>query len=119
MAHQVRSFDNTEDTLDTRDLESAITQLENDDHGEDLAVLKEFRQELIDAFEESCLEDGVILIRDSYFKDYAQELAEDIGAISRDLQWPLLYIDWEAAANDLKHDYSSVTFGGVEYWGRE
>lgn len=28
------------------------------------------------------------LIRESYFEDYAQQLAEDIGAIDRNLGWP-------------------------------
>jgi hypothetical protein len=37
---------------------------------------------------------GSSLIRDSYMEDYAQELAEDIGAISKDAQWPLNCIDW-------------------------
>jgi hypothetical protein len=31
---------------------------------------------------------GATLIRDSYFEDYARELAEDIGAIPEDASWP-------------------------------
>jgi hypothetical protein len=62
--------------------------------------------------------DGSTLIRDSYFEDYAREMAEDIGAIGKDLQWPLMHIDWEAAADALKQDYTSVDFDGVEYWVR-
>lgn len=58
---------------------------------------------------------GETLIRESYFRDYAEEVAEDIGAISRDAQWPLSHIDWEAAANALKSDYTEVTFDGVTY----
>ncbi len=61
---------------------------------------------------------GETLIRDSYFETYAEELAEDIGAIGKDTQWPLSYIDWEAAANALKQDYTCVDFDGVEYWIR-
>ena len=57
-------------------------------------------------------------IRDSYFKDYAQELAEDVGAISRDAQWPLYCIDWDQAARDLQMDYAAVEFDGVTYWVR-
>lgn len=63
-------------------------------------------------------EDGVTLIRDSYFESYARELAEDIGAIKSDLGWPYDYIDWERAADALKQDYSSIDFDGVEYWVR-
>lgn len=61
---------------------------------------------------------GEILIRDSYFKDYAQELADDIGAVPKDLSWPCNCIDWDQAARDLRMDYSAVDFGGITYWVR-
>ena len=61
---------------------------------------------------------GVTLVHCSYFQDYAQQLAEDIGAIDRTLGWPACHIDWEAAAESLKMDYSAVTFGHNTYWGR-
>lgn len=57
----------------------------------------------------------VTLIRESDFEDYAEQLAEDIGAISREPQWPLQYIDWEKAADALRMDYSSITIDGTEY----
>ena len=60
----------------------------------------------------------VTLIRDSYFKDYAQELAEDIGAIKDDAQWPATCIDWDEAARQLQQDYTTVEFDGVTYWTR-
>lgn len=61
---------------------------------------------------------GEALIRHSYFTDYAQELADDIGAINREAQWPCCHIDWEAAAEALKMDYSTIDFDGVEYYIR-
>jgi hypothetical protein len=61
---------------------------------------------------------GETLIRDSYFERYAQELAEETGAIDRKAGWPNNFIDWEAAADALKMDYTSVDFGGVDYWVR-
>ncbi len=61
---------------------------------------------------------GEALIRDSYFTEYAQELADDIGAINRDAQWPCCHIDWDAAAEALKMDYSTIDFDGVEYYIR-
>lgn len=61
---------------------------------------------------------GETLIRDSYFVEYAQELAEDIGAIKSDASWPNNYIDWDRAANALKADYFSVEFAGITYWIR-
>ncbi len=61
---------------------------------------------------------GSALIRDSYFETYAQEWAEDIGAIDRNAKWPLSHIDWEAAAEELKADYTQVEFDGETYWVR-
>lgn len=61
---------------------------------------------------------GGTLIRDSYFEEYAQELATDIGAISGKENWPLTCIDWERAARELQQDYMSVNFDGVTYWIR-
>jgi len=61
---------------------------------------------------------GAVFIRDSFFETYAQELAADISGWERDLEWPLSYIDWEAAADALKMDYSAVEIGGVTYWSR-
>lgn len=58
---------------------------------------------------------GETLIRDSHFEDYARELAEDLGYIKRDVQWPYTCIDWERAANDLRMDYTSIDFDGVDY----
>lgn len=60
----------------------------------------------------------VTLIRDSYFREYAQELAEDIGAINPDAGWPYSCIDWEQAARELRMDYTPVEFDGVTYWVR-
>ena len=58
---------------------------------------------------------GETLIRESYFEAYAQELADDIGAVPDDLQWPLTCIDWEQAARELKMDYTEVGYDGVAY----
>lgn len=61
---------------------------------------------------------GATLIRDSYFETYAQELADDIGAVDRNATWPQTCIDWEQAARELQMDYTSVEFGGITYWVR-
>lgn len=61
---------------------------------------------------------GEILVRDSYFTDYSQQLAEDIGAVNEKALWPNNCIDWERAARELKMDYTAVDFDGVTYWIR-
>lgn len=58
---------------------------------------------------------GATLIRESYFTDYAQQLAEDIGAVNADATWPNNCIDWDQAARELEQDYTQVDFDGVTY----
>lgn len=61
----------------------------------------------------------VTLIRDSHFKTYAEEFADDVGAIKPgEFQWPYTCIDWDQAARELQTDYSSVEFRGVTFWYR-
>ena len=60
----------------------------------------------------------VTLIRDSYFRDYAEELADDCGLIPKNAQWPMTCIDWERAARELRYDYSGVDIDGATYWTR-
>lgn len=61
---------------------------------------------------------GATFIPEHRFTEYAQQLAEDIGAIDPNAEWPLTYIDWEAAALALQQDYSAFTFDGFDYLAR-
>jgi len=88
----------------------------DDDQAEELRMLRELAEEASGYAED--WPHGETLIRDSYFEEYAEQLADDLGAISREATWPLNHIDWKAAADELKIDYTSVDFGGVTYWIR-
>ena len=92
--------------------------LEADNDNDDAIELRALRALAEDASGSPDWRYGETLIRDSYFKTYAQELAEDIGAINRDATWPNMHIDWESAAEALQMDYTSVDFDGVTYWIR-
>ena len=96
-------FDENDDGLD-------------DDDREELVALKVLAEEGADYAGD--WEHGEALIRDTYFKEYAQELAEDIGAINSDASWPNDCIDWEQAARELQMDYTSIDFNGMDYWVR-
>lgn len=104
---------NTDDVIDSRDV---IDALEDED------LESEERKALEDLAEEAegspDWPHGETLIRDSHFEEYARELAEDTGMIKGDESWPLNCIDWEEAADQLKQDYFSVDFDGVDYWIR-
>lgn len=111
------------DVMDTRDVVARLKELEaeldtedpecDEDDAEELQRLKALVDELPNA-----AMDGEALINDSYFQEYAEQLADDIGAIDRHATWPLNCIDWERAADELKNDYTSVTYGETTYWVR-
>ena len=59
---------------------------------------------------------GVTLIDEDDFQDYCEELVSDIGDLPKDLpSYISNNIDWEGVAEDLKVDYSEVTFRGISY----
>lgn len=58
------------------------------------------------------------MIEESHFEEYARQLADDIGAIDSENGWPACHIDWEAAADSLKMDYTTVDFAGCTYYWR-
>jgi len=118
----------TADTIDTRDIIDRIAELEGQDSEDDgsgldtdereeLGALTAFVAEYDGCFGDS-FRDGVTLIADSYFEDYARDLAEDIGALDRKAGWPMDYIDWERAAAALQQDYTSIEIDGTTYWGQ-
>ena|SRR5688572_20432045 len=134
-----RDISNSDDVIDSRDVIARIEELEGerdswepdaeiahvegvtweDANPDDAAELKalEALAEEADGYA-SDWKYGATLIRDSYFEDYARELASDLGMMKDDLSWPHNCIDWERAAEELKQDYTSVEFDGVTYWVR-
>lgn len=77
------------------------------------------RDEMSIIFGDSVLLDGIPIIPDHQFEDYARELADELGLIPDENAWPANHIDWEAAATALQQDYTGFDFDGVTYWGRE
>lgn len=61
---------------------------------------------------------GEMIIAEWAFEDYARELADDIGAINTDSAWPASFIDWSAAADALKQDYTSADIDGTTWYYR-
>ena len=112
-----------EDIIDVRDVIARIDWLDEDDPDdtEELASLTELMDGLKGlGGDEQWNGDWYpgLIIRDSYFEDYAIELAEDSGHGDRNLTWPTMHIDWTAAAESLQMDYTTVEFEGVTYWTR-
>jgi hypothetical protein len=123
------NLDLSGDTIDVRDIISRFEELEKlQESGEHIETpdceLTELRTLLSElegiGGDEEWKGDWypVLLIRDSHFKSYSQELAEDIGAIDSNATWPNNCIDWDHAARELQYDYSGVDVQGITYWTR-
>lgn len=111
---------NFDDVIDSRDVIAAIEELEaietrDADEQAELDSLKALAEEGEGAADWT---HGETLVRDSYFKEYAMQLADDIGAINSNATWPNNCIDWDRAASELRMDYFSVEFSDVTYWIR-
>lgn len=115
------------DLIDSRDIEERRQELISErDSAESVEAWEDANPE--DAEELKTLQDlcdecegfadwkyGTALIRDSYFTEYAQDLADSLGYKASN-EWPGRHIDWEAAAEELKHDYSEVSYAGYTYY---
>lgn len=134
MITETKEITNSEDMIDVRDVISRVEELESiegieediegPDQTDDQVELVTLR-DLLDELRGNGGDEEwrgswypVTLIRDTYFKTYAEELAEDIGAINADASWPNSCIDWDQAASELQMDYTSTEFDGVTYWYR-
>lgn len=125
------TIDEYQDVLDTRDILERISDLETDlvdqaadtpgraDTEDELRELTALIDEIRD-YSGDTPEHGVQLIRYSYFADYAKDLYLDCweDADEKISRWPFRHIDWDAAAAELRIDYTEVTFRGVEYFHR-
>jgi hypothetical protein len=125
-----REISNYDDVIDSRDVIERIAELAgrwtarangdetveplDDDERAELDTLSALAEEA-EGYAADWLH-GETLVRDSYFVEYAQQLAEDIGAIESEARWPAYCIDWEYAARELQMDYTPVEFDGVTYW---
>jgi hypothetical protein len=135
MRTRARDISNSDDIIDSRDVIARIEELKDEIESVEIPeneiggpndTMAEERDELakLEAFAEEaegCCADwkyGEALIRDSYFVEYAQQLAEDVCEMPSAVKWPYTCIDWDQAAKELQMDYTSVEFNGVTYWTR-
>lgn len=122
-------MDYHDDVLDSRDIIERLAELvaeaeEAADDGtemeqaaaEELAMLVAVDREGRDTFDD--WDDGVTLVADRYFRDYAMELADDLGLLPKEYSWPTSCIDWDQAARELRMDYTSMEFAGRTWWAR-
>jgi len=110
-----------EDRIDLRDVAEAAADPDHGDYGEAVSIRAAFIGDGLvvdaDGFAEYA-EVEPDLIEANSFVAYAQELAEDVGAVPDDAEWPLRHIDWESAARELLYDYTAVDLDGNRYYVR-
>lgn len=104
--------------LDSRDLAKRLEELQDEretlleewdnDNKEELDELENLESEI------SEWSYGATLIDESDFVEYCEEMLEDIGDLPRDMP-SYIVIDWDATADNLKADYTTVTYQGTDY----
>ena len=116
-----------DDTIDSQDLIAALESYDeaieedNDTYSdEEKAEIKKTYGELAEEVRQldGCVPDwvyGATMIHEDHFTEYAQDFADGIGAYDHDAPWPLNHIDWEAAANELRNDYTTISYAGHDY----
>jgi len=101
---------------DIKEIEKKIKDKEEEK--ENLKEELEILTDLQDEFEGYCdWKHGETLIRWNRIDDYLRDELEDCGYIPKDFpSW--IEIDWESTFENMKQDYTSGQFDGVEYWVR-
>jgi len=119
------TFEGHDDLIDSREvIEQLADWAERATAGVPSTDLDRLAEQFAAAFADYC-EDwkyGEMIIADSYFEDYAQELAEECYDLKSLSGNPYLddciTIDWAKWADLLKQDYTSAEVDGVTYWAR-
>lgn len=134
------TVDLSADVIDVRDIIARVLELrdERDEYNEkmgspdawdgvpdgepeELAMLEDILSELAGYGGDEEFEGDwypVQLIAESYFQEYAQDLAEDCGMVDTNARWPMNCIDWKQAACELQMDYTYILIHGTTYWYR-
>lgn len=123
--HGEKTMFNHADIIDTRDLIERIEDLEVEcdgleDECQELQTLSSIMDKLKGQGGDERWRGAwypLTLIHENYFVEAMRELLEDIGDIPRELP-SYIVIDWEATADNLRVDYSSVEIEGHTYWFR-
>lgn len=96
---------NTE-VLDAVGKLNGFTEEQQDELDELESVISEIGEDNADC--------GVTLIPESEFVEYVDELLRDCGELPQDFPHYIV-IDWEATADNIKQDYSTLSFERVTY----
>lgn len=113
----LEDLENDDDDVAESDIADATQELEDWDNGEDGQELKNLLALRADVNSPEW-EYGLSLIHENYFTEYCEEMLKDCGEIPQDIP-SYLVIDWEATAENLMVDYSSVEYDGDTFYYRD
>jgi len=102
------------------DVEDEILELENELENlhDELEGLKEEAEDIFELRDEcNNYSRGESLINEDYWVDYVRQMAEDIDGIDTN-NWPYDHINWDAAAEALRMDYTTITWRGQDFYVR-
>jgi hypothetical protein len=98
------------DTYDTPEEHDAALADWDEEFGDELKKLREL---------DGDIGRDTTLINDTYFEDYARQLHADINGSDKEDTWPYSCIDWTAAADALKQDYTTLEWDGGTFHCRD
>ena len=120
-------INNSQEVIDSRDVIKRIEELEDlisnnkelpkkkredlTEEERELKVLNDLAEESNGSPDWEC---GETLIRESFFTEYVEEMLVDIGDLPKEIPHYIV-IDWEATAENIKTDYTTVDFDGIDY----
>jgi len=119
--------ENNEDLEEASDIDEVLNSKNDDSYSKFFTEYELEIQEYLevkDFFDEleqysSDWKYGSTIIHEDYFTEYSEDLCKEIGDIPKDLPWYIAnHIDWDAVADELKVDYSSVTYENSSYYIR-
>jgi hypothetical protein len=103
-----------------QEAQDMLDDFEKSDDMRELEMLKEIVSQGEDSSDWSY---GGGLIHEDYFTQYTEELINDCHEMSEELnegKWPFnhMKMDWDAAAEELKGDYTTIEAAGETYYIR-
>jgi len=110
-----------EELCDDETKPALVAEWDESTEGEEFKSLKSFLEDLAGSGGDHKWRGDwypVTLIPEHSFKEYAQQLAEEIGAINADAAWPANCIDWDEAARQLQQDYSQADWDDITFYYR-
>ena len=103
---------------DCYDDELSSLECERDNLQDELTGLEEEAEDIFELRDDcNFYARGETLISSDIWEDHVREMTEDMDGIDTG-NWPYNCIDWERAAEELRVDYTTITWRGQDFYVR-